>query len=70
MRTKTIRTYRDLKSWRDAQGFSQEQAAQHLGLSQSTYSRLERGARWCYGEKAKHIMQETGVPLEVLVGVA
>ena len=34
---------RTLLTWRTAQGFSQQAAADTLGLSQSVYSRLEAG---------------------------
>ncbi len=56
--------------WRLALNLSQRDAALLLGLSQSKYCRLERGKYLPVGADAKHIMSRTGVPLEVLVGVA
>lgn len=70
MKKGTQRPYSDLRAWREAHGLSQHEAAKRLRISQSVYSRLERRARACYGEKAKRIMEATGVPLEVLVGAA
>jgi len=66
----TKHTYRTLSAWRVAKQLSQQEAAKRLGLSQSFYSKLERGLHALPGERAKHITQQTGVPLEVLVGAA
>jgi transcriptional regulator with XRE-family HTH domain len=66
---RTQRPYPDLAAWRAAQGLNQLEAARLLGVSQTTYSRLERGIRTAVRENAKRIMAATGVPLEVLVGV-
>lgn len=62
--------YPNLLVWRLALNLNQREAATLLGVSQSTYGRLERGTIRPVGEDAKHIMSRTGVPLEVLVGVA
>ena len=62
--------YPNLLVWRLALNLNQRDAAALLGLTQSTYGRLERGKIRPVGEDAKHIMSRTGVPLEVLVGVA
>jgi Helix-turn-helix len=64
------RTYPDLASWRAALGLSGSSAADVLGISQTQYSRLERGLYAIKGPKAKRLMIITGVPLEKLVGVA
>lgn len=64
------RSFPDLKTWRTALMFSQSEAAAHLGVSQKTYSRWETGQRFVSGQKAKHLMDRTGVPLEKLAGVA
>lgn len=64
------RPYPDLKTWRRALGLNQQTAAKRLGISQTTYSRLERKLRGTRAAVAKRIMNETGVSLEVLMGVA
>lgn len=67
---KRIRRYPDLKAWRTANNLSQHEAAAVLGVSQTSYSRMERGVRAIKGSAAKRIMIVTQVPLEVLAGVA
>lgn len=62
------RPYPDLLTWRTAGERNQREAARFLGMSQATYSRLERRARFLKGTRARHVMQKTGVPLEVIVG--
>lgn len=69
-RRKATRAYPNLTTWRDALNLNQFEAAEILGLSQTAYSRMERGLKLPVGDEAKRIMSETGVPLEVLVGVA
>lgn len=64
------RPYPDLKTWRDAQGMNQREAAKYLGISQTFYSRLERRAQAMSGKQAKDAVAKTGVPLEILVGAA
>lgn len=68
MNSVKTRPYPDLATWRDAHGLSQQKAADLLGMSQTRYSRLERGVQPARGKRAKSIMAQTGVPLEVLVG--
>ena len=65
-----LRSYPDLKTWRDAQHMSQHEAASFLGVSQKSYSLFERRERFVKGELAKSLMAKTGVPIEVLAGVA
>jgi transcriptional regulator with XRE-family HTH domain len=64
------RPYPDLLSWRLAVGLTSAEAATVLQLSQTKYSRLERGIGAATGAQAKRLMRTTGVPLEKLVGVA
>lgn len=64
------RPYPDLATWRAAKRWSQRRAAEYLGISQTYYSRLERGVQTARGQQAKALMQKTGVPLEILVGAA
>ena len=66
----TERNYPDLKSWREAHGFNQRQAARLLNISQTYYGRLERREQAATGRRAKTIMAVTGVPLAILVGAA
>lgn len=70
MKRITTRSYPDLKTWREAIGLNQRDAATLLGISQTYYSRLERGTQPTTGKRAKVIMTKTGVPIEVLVGAA
>lgn len=70
MKSVTRRPYPDLATWRKAMGISQEQAANLLSMSQAFYSRLERRTVAARGPRAKRITEQTGVPLEVLVGAA
>lgn len=65
-----VTRHRTLSAWRRANGFNQEHAARVLGLSQSYYSKLERGLHALPGDRAKRITAKTGVPLEVLVVAA
>lgn len=64
------RPYPNLKTWRTAMGLSQEQASTLLGISQTYYSRLERHGSAARGPLAKRLSEQTGVPIEVLVGAA
>jgi len=70
MKRVITRAYPDLRSWRLAHGFNQREAARLLDISQTFYGRLERGEQAARGKRAKVIMAQTGVPLEVLVGAA
>lgn len=70
VRTTSPRSYPNLKTWREAKDFGQREAADHLGISQKSYSRFERGERFVKGKLAERLMARTGVSLEVLVGVS
>lgn len=73
MKTRTKeaqRSFPDLKAWRYELRISQAEAARRLGISQKSYSRFELGQRYVKGPLAKRLMARTGVPLEVLAGVA
>jgi len=65
-----IRPYPTLKAWREAHGFTMQEAADSLGVSQPVYIRLEHGKRFLKGQLAKAIMEKTQVPLEQIVGAA
>jgi len=64
------KTFPTLLHWRDAHNLSQRDAAIVLGMSQSMYARYEDGRKLARGDDAKKLLLATGVPLEVLVGVA
>jgi len=66
----TRRAYPNLSAWRQAHGLSQREAAKILGISQTYYSRLERGTQAARPTIAKQILAAVNVPLETLVGVA
>lgn len=70
MKRRAEPTYPNLKAWRSAFRLNQRDAARILNISQTTYSRLERGALTVKGPIAKRLMEQTCVPLEVLVGAA
>jgi len=60
--------YPSLRAWRLERELSQLDAAALLEISQTLYSRLERGTVSTKGATARRIMLVTGVPLEILVG--
>lgn len=64
------RPYPTLKHWREANGLNQREAAGRLGITQSEYSKLETGKRTPRPKRLTAIVHETGVPLEVLLGIA
>ena len=64
-----MRPYPSLKAWRTAKGWSQQEAANFLGVSQGQYSKLENGHP-PRSKDLRDLMAKTGVPIEVLVGVA
>ena len=64
------RSYPSLLAWRTAKRLSQREAAAQLGMTQASYSRFELGRNRPRVETLKRILAETGVPLEVMVGVA
>jgi len=61
-------TYPDLRTWREAIGCSQVEAAYLLGLSRAQYCNLEQRKSGTTGKRAKYITAKTGVPVAVLVG--
>lgn len=66
---KRVKTYTSLKAWREAQGMKQREAARLLGVTQALYSRVELG-QTTRPQRAKAISNQTGVPFEILMGVA
>lgn len=67
---KQPRRYASLKAWREAHGYTLEQAAEVLDLPLTSYFHFERGDRMPRRETLQHLRERTGVPLSSLVGVA
>ena len=67
---KRVRTYPSLLAWRTANEMNQREAARSLGVTQALYARVElrRGAP--RPKRAKAISDKTGVPFEIVMGVA
>lgn len=67
---KRVKTYISLKAWREAQAMNQREAAHALGVTQALYARVElrRGAP--RPKRGKVISDKTGVPFEIVMGVA
>lgn len=66
--TRDTRKHATLKAWRRALELNQRDASKRLKLSQSHYSKLERGTHITTGPRARGISEKTGVPVAVLVG--
>jgi transcriptional regulator with XRE-family HTH domain len=64
------RPYGSLRAWRASQGLSQPEAAAYLAISQGYYCKLERRIAAPRPAIAKRVTELTGVPLEVLLGIA
>lgn len=67
---KRIKTYSSLKAWRAAQGWNQREAAHYLGLAQSVYAKVEARDNAPRPKRGKAISEKTGVPFEIVMGVA
>ncbi len=60
-----------LKEWRTSRGMTLTEAAAATGYSVPGYHKLETGSRHPQTpEQLRRLMKVTGVPLEVLAGVA
>lgn len=74
MENVTSTTYPNLRTWRMAQdsgkGWTQQQAADFLGISQPGYRAIELGHTQPRAGLAAVIVELTGVPLRSLSGVA
>ena len=62
--------YANLRAWRDAKGFTLEEAAEYLGEPLTNYYEWERGNRRPKPDAMRHIIDRTGVRIEFLAGVA
>lgn len=65
-----VKPHSSLAAWRRAQGYTQRQAADFLGVSQAYYSKLERHDQAPRRDVAKRLTERTGVPLDELLGIA
>ncbi len=67
---KRNRIYPTLRAWRLGARLNQQEAARVLGVSQSFYSKLERGLQYPDRRNAKLISDKAGVPLETVLGLS
>ena len=67
---KQTERFATLKAWRDAKGFTLEEAAEYLDEPLTSYSNWERGTRRPKPEAMRRVMARTGVAVEFLAGVA
>lgn len=59
-----------LKAWRKAEGLNQTDAARIFAVSQAQWGRIERSEAAPRKALARRILKGTGVPLDVLMGIA
>lgn len=62
--------YPTLKAWRDAHGYTLQQAADILGEPLTSYYMWESGVRHPKPKTLRRIYERTGVSLAFLAGVA
>lgn len=70
MTKQIVRPYSSLRAWRQAKGFTQEEAAAFLGIGQAYYSKLERHEQAPRKVILQRLMERTGVPVDELMGIA
>jgi len=68
--THKVQPHSSLAAWRADRGLNQRAAAEFLGITQAYYSKLERGTQTPRPPLAKRLRERTGVPLDVLLGIA
>lgn len=59
-----------LRAWRDEHGFTQDQAAEFLGISAQSYGLIERRATSPRASMLKKLIAKTGLSFDELVGAA
>ncbi len=59
-----------LKAWREGLGLNQRDAASVFGISQSCWSKIELGIRAPRKDLARRLIAVTGVPADILMGIA
>jgi len=69
-RLKPLKPYSSLLAWRQAMGFTQRRAAEHLGISQSYYYKLETKVQTPRKGILQRTTERTGVPVDELMGIA
>lgn len=67
---KRMKTHPTLLAWRTAKGWTQTQAAEYLGLTQSLYGKVEAHDVAPRPKRGKAISDKTGVSFESVMGVA
>lgn len=70
MQTERVKPMSSLKAWRRAKGFTTREAARHLGISQGFYQKIETRKAFPRPTIAKSLTDQTGVPLDELLGIA
>lgn len=70
MNAMPTKTFNTLRAWRRDKGLNQREAAHILRLSQTTYSRIERGVRFPKPKVLKRLVKKTGVSIERLLEAA
>lgn len=70
MKKRNQATHRTLAAYRLANGLSQRDAAKLFAVSQAAWSLWERGKQRPHSRYVKRLVSKTGVPLEVLMGMA
>lgn len=59
-----------LKAFRESEGLSQMEYAQHLGLSRANLCDIEKGRKLMSPERAARVAKKIGVPEKVLIQLA
>lgn len=67
---KSKRQYPTLRAWRDELGLTQPEAGALLGLTTTSYCRIENRKQTPRAKKAKAISERAGVPLESVLGIS
>lgn len=62
--------FNSLKAWREAHELSQREAAGQFGVSQGAWNKIELGLRTPRKALLAKLAHGTGVPVEVLTGIA
>ena len=69
-RERTTRTpAKSLKGWRLRHNLDQREAARIIGVSQTTFARMEALKRYPRPSLAKKMRVITGLPIEVIMGI-
>lgn len=66
----SLKRIHPLKAFRQAHKLNQVAAAERFGISQGEWSRIERGIKRPSVKLTKRLVRETGVSLDILMGIA